>query len=174
MKTILKMFGALAAFAPAVFALAVLAAFAPLAQADGYEKLHERDYQQILCANSEHEPGAKFEMEYRLPDKSRVDCLITRKNLVGGIERVAVEVDFAHNTKPYECVGQAMFYAEQTDAQTAVCLLILRGDADNIARAVNRARVAGKRGGVLVWCIDDDISRYESGDLSLFGCPKRE
>lgn len=155
----------------AALAMSLAAPMAALAESENSERLHERDYQKILCANSAKYPTALFEMEYKLADESRVDCLIKRENLVGGTELIAVEVDFAHNTKPYECVGQAQYYAEETGAQKAICLLILRGSDKNVARAVNRAKVAGKRGGVIVWCIDDDISRYKKGDLSLFGCP---
>ena len=57
-------------------------------------------------------------MEYILPDKARVDCLL---------DDLAVEVDFA--PKWAECIGQAMYYAKMTNKIPA-CLLILEKESD--------------------------------------------
>lgn len=52
-------------------------------------------------------------MEYRLSDKTRVDCLT---------DKYAVEFDFA--PKYHECLGQALHYAARTNKQ-GVCVLII-------------------------------------------------
>lgn len=56
--------------------------------------------------------------EYKLPDKSRVDCLLPD---------MAVEVDFAH--KRDECLGQALRYGAYTKKKAA-CLLIVEKNND--------------------------------------------
>ena len=58
-------------------------------------------------------------MEYKLNDKTRVDCLT---------EKYAVEVDFA--PKWAECIGQALYYGKMTGKQPACVLIIERGDKD--------------------------------------------
>jgi len=55
--------------------------------------------------------------EYRLPDKTRCDCL-TDTN--------AVEVDFAR--KFYEALGQSLYYSMQTDKRAGRLLII---ESDN-------------------------------------------
>ena len=51
--------------------------------------------------------------EYKLPDKSRVDCLLPD---------MAVEFDFAR--KRDECLGQALRYSAYTNQPAACCLII--------------------------------------------------
>lgn len=72
----------------------------------------ERYYQDIDCKKK----GGK--VEYRLEDKTRVDCLTDNK---------AIEHDFAR--KWYECVGQALYYGMQTKRQPA-CGLIIEKSTD--------------------------------------------
>lgn len=52
-------------------------------------------------------------MEYRLNDKTRVDCLLPT---------MAVEIDFA--PKWHECIGQALYYGRKT-RRTPACALII-------------------------------------------------
>lgn len=58
------------------------------------------------------------QMEYVLPDKTRVDCLT---------KNYAVEFDFV--SKWAECVGQALYYADQTN-RTPACVLIIEKPKD--------------------------------------------
>lgn len=58
-------------------------------------------------------------MEYRLSDKTRVDCLT---------DTLAVEFDFAN--KWAECVGQSLYYGRQTNKQPACVLIIENGEKD--------------------------------------------
>ena len=59
-----------------------------------------------------------WEIEARLPDRTRVDCLGPQ---------VAWEYDYAH--KDHEALGQALHYAAMTDRQPGV-MLILRKESD--------------------------------------------
>lgn len=70
--------------------------------------------------------------EYKLSDKTRVDCLT---------EKYAVEVDFA--PKWAECIGQALYYGKMTGKQPACVLIMERGEKDlkylqRLRRAVYR------------------------------------
>ena len=67
----------------------------------------EKHYQEIYC----NKIGG--EMEVRLMDRTRVDCLTATR---------AIEVDFA--PKWAECIGQALHYGLMTNRKPA-CLLIL-------------------------------------------------
>lgn len=71
-------------------------------------RLHlEKVYQKAWCDK------AKGQMEYKLRDGTRVDCLTTN---------YAIEVEFAD--KWYQSVGQALHYARLTGEQPAVLLII--------------------------------------------------
>lgn len=75
----------------------------------------EDDYNRAWCSKHYGQP------EVILSDRSRVDCLT---------ETHAVEADWAGKSlKPYECVGQALHYAEMTGKQPG-CLLIIREESD--------------------------------------------
>jgi len=90
--------------------LIFLLLFPALAAAD---HLHpEKYYQRIWCDNQ----GGQT--EYRLPDKTRCDCLT---------DSHAVEVDFA--VKWYEALGQSLYYSMQTGKRAGI-LLIIESDKD--------------------------------------------
>ena len=80
----------------------------------------ERHYQKVWC------DGQKGEMEFVLPDKTRVDCLTPS---------LAVEVDFAK--KWAEAVGQALHYASWTGRRAGIVLIIGPGD-DHLVRRLYR------------------------------------
>lgn len=87
------------AFLALVIALPVIAA----------DKWHERQYQESWC-------GARSDLiaiEYRLPDKTRVDCLLND---------YALEVDWDY--KWAESIGQSLYYAKMTGKQPAVLLIL--------------------------------------------------
>ncbi len=73
----------------------------------------EKEYQTAWC-NAHN--GV---MEYKLNDKTRVDCLT---------DTLAVEVDFA--PKWHECIGQALYYAKKTRRTPACVLIMENGDSD--------------------------------------------
>ena len=71
------------------------------------KRLHpEAEYQKAWC---DKRGGL---MEYKLSDKTRVDCLLPN---------MAVEFDFAN--KWAECIGQAIYYGRQTNRQAATVLI---------------------------------------------------
>lgn len=74
-------------------------------------------------------------MEYELPDKCRVDCLLPD---------MAVEFDFAN--KWAECIGQALYYGRQTNRQPACVLIMERGEKD--VKYLKRLRRAAYKKGV--------------------------
>lgn len=72
------------------------------------KNLHlETEYQAAWC------PEMKGDMEYVLPDRTRVDCLL---------DDYAVEMDFAR--KWHEAIGQALFYANMTGRRPGVVLIM--------------------------------------------------
>lgn len=74
------------------------------------------------------------EMEYRLSDKARVDCVT---------DTLAVEFDFAN--KWAECVGQALYYGRQTKKQPA-CVLIMENGEKDLKYLYRLRRAAYKKG----------------------------
>lgn len=58
-------------------------------------------------------------MEYKLNDKTRIDCLLPT---------MAVEFDFAN--KWAECIGQALYYGQKTNRTPACVLIMENGEKD--------------------------------------------
>lgn len=77
---------------------------------DENHKYKEKHYVQAYC---------KGQVEYRLPDKTRVDCLT---------EEYAIEFDYGN--KWAEGIGQSLYYAKKTGKKPAIAL-ILRSEKDN-------------------------------------------
>ena len=82
-----------------------------------YVKHNERYYQEKMCKKMD---GL---VEYRLKDKTRVDCLT---------DDYAIEVDFAK--KWAEGIGQALFYSLMTGKEPAVGLIVGEKDARYLKR----------------------------------------
>ena len=76
-------------------------------------KKPESHYQRKWCATHQGTP------EYRLPDRTRVDCLT---------DSHSVEVDFAY--KWAEAIGQSLHYSRMTGKRAGI-LLILRNPSDD-------------------------------------------
>ncbi len=95
---------------------------------------HEKYYQKIKC----NELGGI--MEYTLPDKTRIDCLT---------DTYAIEFDFAK--KWAESVGQALYYALQTNRRAGVALILENGARD-MKYARRLAHIATKYD-ITVWLI---------------------
>jgi len=76
-----------------------------------YSHNKEKYYQVKLCKE------LKGEMEYRLSDRTRVDCLTNN---------YAIEVDWAK--KWAEGIGQSLYYSQMTGKKPAVALIITKKD----------------------------------------------
>ncbi|BCD59608.1 hypothetical protein NitYY0814_C0359 [Nitratiruptor sp. YY08-14] len=94
----------------------------------------EKVYQKIFC-NKVH-----GQMEYRLPDRSRVDCLTSN---------YAFEVDFGR--KAFESVGQALYYAMMTGKKPGI-VLIQETRRDN--RYIGKIKRLAKKYGIAVFVIN--------------------
>lgn len=66
-------------------------------------RVKEKEYVKAYC---------KGEIEYRLPDKTRIDCLT---------DEYAIEFDFA--PKWAESIGQSLYYAKMTGRKPAVAII---------------------------------------------------
>ena len=75
----------------------------------GQKKYRESDYVKAYCNGA---------IEYRLPDKTRVDCLT---------DEYAIEFDWAK--KWAESIGQSLYYAKMTGKKPAVAIII-KSDSD--------------------------------------------
>lgn len=91
----------------------------------------EKYYQNQWCGKWN---GAK---EYRLKDKTRVDCVT---------KNYAVEFDFA--PKWAESFGQAKYYAEMTGKKPAVILII---EKPSDWKYYNRLNSIARKNGVTLW-----------------------
>ncbi len=106
------------------------------ASAFASHKYLENEYQQVWCKEQHGQ------MEYRLDDGTRVDCL-TKTH--------AVEFDFAY--KWAESVGQALYYAMKTGKGPGV-VLILEDDYD--VNFFFRLLSVAELYGITVWTMDKD------------------
>lgn len=95
----------------------------------------ERHHQEAWC-------GARADLvaiEYRLPDKTRVDCLLTD---------YALEVEWDYRWA--ESIGQSLYYALMTGRKPAV-LLILGTNGD---RYLRRLKLVAHEYGITVFTMD--------------------
>lgn len=79
-------------------------------------------------------------LEYRLADKTRVDCLT---------EDYAIEFDFA--AKWAEAVGQSLYYALKTCRKPMIALIV---ESDKDWRYINRAREICDKYGITLWIVE--------------------
>ena len=90
--------------------------------------------------------------EYRLKDKTRVDCLI---------KDYAIEVDFAQ--KWAESIGQSLYYASQTSRKPAV--LLIMEDKKKDQKYLDRLENVSKRHNINIWIIDKTFTITKSPQL---------
>jgi len=91
-------------------------------------------------------------MEYELPDKARVDCMAT----IDGTE-YAIEFDFSHGAKIYECIGQALYYSVAT-GKKAGAVLILETPKDEFY--LKRFKKVADKYGIKYWTMTpQDLSK---------------
>jgi hypothetical protein len=92
----------------------------------------ERDYQVEYCQG---------EIEVRLPDRTRIDCLT---------ETHAIEFDYAR--KYAEALGQALYYAMESDKRAGIVLIMGENDSRFLRRL--NATIAYYRLPVDVWTVN--------------------
>jgi len=95
--------------------------------------LIERDYQRWWCDRN------RGEMEYRLPDGARVDCLTAA---------YAVEVEYA--PKWAEAIGQALYYASKTGRKPGVVVIVSHQKDE---RFLKRLRTVAREQNIRVWTV---------------------
>ncbi|WP_084154111.1 hypothetical protein [Maridesulfovibrio frigidus] len=99
----------------------------------------ERDYQDLWC-NQNH-----GEVEFRLPDATRVDCLT---------DTHAVEMDFGR--KWAEAIGQSLYYASCTGKRAGVVLIVDKSKEGRYLRRLNEAITYAKLP-IDVWIMDSKV-----------------
>jgi hypothetical protein len=78
-------------------------------------KKYERDYQKIFCKN------LNGKIEYRLIDKSRIDCLTSE---------YAIEIDYGK--KWAEAIGQSLYYSYMTNRKAGIGIIVdLKSKSDS-------------------------------------------
>ena len=104
-------------------------------------KFFEKDYQKYWC---DCHNGT---IEYTLPDKTRVDCVI---------ENYAIEFDFA--PKWAEAIGQALYYSLILKKSPAVVLICENYKKD--CKYIDRIKVVCKKYGITLWFITpEDLNK---------------
>jgi hypothetical protein len=83
--------------------------------------------------------------EYRLKDRTRVDCLLND---------YAIEVDFAK--KWAESIGQSLYYASQTSRKAAV--LLIMEDPQKDQKYLHRLKDVSQKHGIEIWVIDQKFN----------------
>lgn len=79
-------------------------------------KYKEAQYVQAYC---------KGQVEYRLPDKTRVDCLT---------DEYAIEFDWAK--KWAESIGQSLYYSKMTGKKPAVAIIMLKPEDERYIKRI--------------------------------------
>ena len=82
--------------------------------------------------------------EYRLKDKTRVDCLL---------DDYAIEVDFAK--KWAESIGQSLYYASATSRKPAVLLIMENQERDK--KYLRRLESVSEKHNIDIWIINKDF-----------------
>lgn len=91
----------------------------------------EKYYQQQFCNEM------RGIQEYRLKDKTRVDCLTSE---------YAIEVDFAN--KWAEAIGQSLYYSLMTGKQAGIYLIIENSKEQRFFKRLNKV---AKKFNIKVW-----------------------
>lgn len=90
--------------------------------------------------------------EYRLKDKTRVDCLL---------QGYAIEVDFAQ--KWAESIGQSLYYASKTSRKPAVLLIMENKEKDK--KYLERLENVSKTHNISIWIIDKTFTIFKPSQL---------
>ena len=97
--------------------------------------LHKEKYYQSIFCNQHN-----GKIEFRLNDKTRVDCLTNE---------YAIEVDFA--TKWAEAIGQSLYYAKKTGRKAGVLLIMEKPVKDQ--KYLDRLNFLSSDLNITVWTI---------------------
>jgi predicted amino acid racemase len=100
------------------------------------KKYSEKYYQEKFCKE------LNGKIEYRLFDKTRVDCLTNE---------YAIEVDFAK--KWAEGIGQSLYYSKITKREPAVALII---NIDSEERYLRRLKTVAKDHNITIFLIQKE------------------
>lgn len=84
------------------------------------------------------------EIEHRLPDKTRIDCLTSS---------YAIEVDFA--SKWAESIGQSLYYGLMTNKKPGVLLIMERQKKD--IKYLRRLKKVSEIQNIRIWTINKDL-----------------
>jgi hypothetical protein len=99
-------------------------------------KKYERDYQKIFCKN------LNGKIEYRLIDKSRIDCLTSE---------YAIEIDYGK--KWAEAIGQSLYYSYMTNRKAGIGIIVdLKSKSDS--RYLRRLYAVTKKLNIKVFIIN--------------------
>lgn len=98
----------------------------------------ERVYQEHFCNTL----GGV--MEYKLEDRTRVDCLL---------DEYALEVDFA--PKWAESIGQSLYYAKQTSKKAGVLLIMENEQKDQ--KYLQRLQRVSENHDIDIWIINKEF-----------------
>jgi len=101
--------------------------------------LHKESYYQKIVCNK-----MNGQIEYRLEDKSRVDCLTST---------YAIEFDFAN--KWAESIGQSLYYKAMTNKKSGVVLIMENGAKD--IKYLKRLNKVAIEYNITVWTIDKNL-----------------
>ena len=106
--------------------------------ADAKHLYYEKEYQEQWCRTH-----MNCIAEYKLPDKTRIDCLTPTH---------AIEFDFSK--KWAEAIGQSLYYALITQRQPGIVLIL--EDKTNEQRYLQRLLTVAKRYGIDVWVMSPE------------------
>lgn len=124
----------------AILTLIIFAVSIPLAiaQQAEYQRPQEAELSKHWC----DEAGGIS--EYRLPDNTRVDCLL---------DEYAVEMDWSH--KWAECIGQAQYYGVMSNRRPACVLIKKSSVSGSIFKQHNRRASVAANKYTLILCISE-------------------
>jgi hypothetical protein len=89
--------------------------------------------------------NCKGVIEYRLPDRTRVDCLM---------ENYAIEYDYSQ--KWAEAIGQSLYYSAMTDRKAGIVLIIESKHNGRYQKRLNKVLEANDLD-IKVWLIEKEL-----------------
>ena len=103
----------------------------------------EAEYQKKWCT------AMCGESEFRLEDKTRVDCLTGTH---------AIEFDFAH--KVYESIGQSLYYSIKTNKKPGIVLIVEQPIKEE--KYINRMKQIAAKQGIDCWLMyESDLDKFQ-------------
>ncbi len=113
------------------------------------KKHKESEYQKKWCS------AMCGTQEYRLEDKTRVDCLTSTH---------AIEFDFAH--KIYESIGQSLYYSIKTNKKPGIVLIIEQPIKEE--KYIMRMKQIAASQGIDCWLMyESDLSNFHIHPVKL-------